>query len=252
MADVKQERVAKLMAQRGLCSRREAERLIEAGQVLVDGRLVCEPGCKAPVEAEIRIAAAGAATLTSRVTVALHKPAGVVSTQPQRGQVPAWRLLRADNAAGPIEPEVLRRVLAKPWTLAVAGRLDRDSRGLLVLTQDGTIARRIVGGHGVKKTYTVRTAEPISDTQVRKLCGPLTLDGQRLLPMEVCRLSSHVLRFVLAEGRKHQIRRVCRKVGLHVVDLFREAVGPIRISDLPEGRWRVVSEEELEKLRRLG
>jgi 23S rRNA pseudouridine2604 synthase len=118
----------------------------------------------------------------------------------------------------------------------------------LVLTQDGTVARRIIGGNGVKKEYVVRTEEPVSEEQVRKLRAPLTLDDRQLLPMSVRRVGVQVLRFVLVEGMKHQIRRVCRKVGLTVADLLRDAVGPFRIGDLPEGRWRLASPEELARL----
>lgn len=243
------ERVAKLMANRGLCSRREAERLIGEGLVLVNGVVVREQGCKAPRDADIRVAPAGAAHLASQVTILLHKPVGVVSTQPDEGQTPAWKLVTARRAYGAVEPAELARVTAEPWTLAVAGRLDRASRGLLVMTRDGSVARRIVGGQGVEKCYLVRTAEAATDGQIRKLRGRLVLDEQPLLPMQVDRLAEDTLRFVLVEGKKHQIRRLCRRVGLSVVDLFRTAIGPLAIADLPEGTWRVVRPEELERLR---
>ena len=243
------ERVAKLMARRGLCSRREAERLIEQGLVLVDGAPVREQGCKASADADIRIAPGGAAHLAAQITVLLHKPVGIVSTQPGARQTPAWRLVTAERAHGTIDRGVLVRALAEPWTLSVAGRLDRASRGLLVLTQDGTVARRIIGGEGVEKCYLVRTVEPATDAQIRKLCGRVQLDGEELQPMRVERVSAETLRFVLTEGKKHQIRRVCRRVGLSVTDLFRSAIGPLAIGDLPEGRWRLARPEEIERLR---
>ncbi len=240
-----EERIAKIMARRGLCSRREAERLIDAGQVVVDGVVVSGQGQKAPLDAAIVIAPAGAAALDTKLTVVLNKPAGIVSTQPEPNQTPAWRLLRAANAQGETDAEIVRRVAAAPQSFSVAGRLDRASRGLLVMTQDGTVARRIIGAHDVRKLYVVQLAEPVSAAQVHKLSGRMSLEGELLLPMTVERLGPDVLRFGLVEGRKHQIRRVCRKVGLDVVDLFREAVGPIHIGDLPEGSWRVVSAAEL-------
>jgi 23S rRNA pseudouridine2604 synthase len=242
------ERVAKLMAQRGLCSRREAERLIDAGQVEVDGVKVTEQGSKARPDADIRITAAGEQTLGQRLTVVLHKPVGVVSMLPEPGQTPAWKLLRRDTASGAIDPAELERIVAAPSTLSVAGRLDRASRGLLVLTQDGAVARRIVGGNGVRKKYVVRTAENVGEEQVRKLCGPLVLDDRPLLPMSVRRVGPKMLRFVLVEGRKHQIRRVCRKVGLNVTDLYRESIGPLRIGDLLEGTWRLATAGEIADL----
>lgn len=250
MPEVIQQRVAKLMAGRGLCSRREAERLILAGEVTVDGTLVLEPGHKAPLDAVIRVSANAEAGLASKLTVVLHKPVGIVSTQPEAGQVPAWKLLRTDSVAGEIDPSTLARVLAKPSALSVAGRLDRASRGLLVLTEDGTVARRIIGGHSIKKSYRVRMSDPVNDAQLRKLGGAMSLQGRTLLPMEVRRIGPDLLRFVLVEGRKHQIRLVCRKVGLSVVDLCREAVGPLRLGDLPAGKWRLATRDEIASLLR--
>lgn len=242
------ERVAKIMARRGMCSRREAERLIAAGDVRVNGVVVQEQGCKAPLDAEIVLGTAAHATLDARLTVLLHKPVGVVSTLPEPGQTPAWRLLSAETVVDPIDPATLARVLADPETLSVAGRLDRNSRGLLLLTQDGTIARQLVGGNGVEKSYLVRTAEAITDSQLEKLRGPLRLDEQLLQPMGVERLAPHLLRFVLVEGRKHQLRRVSRHVGLHVVDLLRTGIGPFSIAGLAEGRWRLVTADEVQRL----
>lgn len=244
-----EERVAKLMANRGLCSRREAERLIEQGAVAVDGVVVREQGCKAPPDADIRIAAGGVAELAAQVTILLHKPIGVVSTQPEAGQTPAWKLVTRARAHGAGESTALARATNEPWRLAVAGRLDRASRGLLVMTQDGSVARRIIGGHGVEKCYLVRTAEPPTDLQIRKLRGRLSLDDQPLLPMRVERVAEDTLRFVLVEGKKHQIRRLSRRFGLTVVDLFRVAIGPLAIGDLPEGQWRLARAGELERLR---
>jgi 23S rRNA pseudouridine2604 synthase len=237
------------MARRGLCSRREAERLIEAGLVLVDGVVVREQGTKALPDAKIEILPEGGRALAARLTVILHKPAGIVSTQPEPGQTPAWKLIRRDNVRGPVDPATLDRVVADPAGLSVAGRLDRASRGLLVLTQDGTLARLLIGGNAVEKSYLVRTAEPATDGQVRKLNAPMQLDGQPLLPMRVRAAGDSLLRFRLREGKKHQIRRVCRHVGLDVTDLFRESVGPLRIGDLPEGQWRLATEDELARLR---
>lgn len=126
------ERVAKLMARRGLCSRREAERLIAAGQVTVDGQQVWEQGVKAPADAEIAILGGGLSLLEGKLTVLLHKPPGVVSALPRAGQVAAWQLLRPDNVAAEIDAALLRRILAAAPALAVAGRLDRARRGLFV------------------------------------------------------------------------------------------------------------------------
>jgi len=242
------ERVTKIMAARGMCSRREAERLIDAGEVLVDGEVVREQGRKARADARIEIVGAGLARRQELVTVLLHKPVGIVSTQPEPGQVPAHKLLRRDNVAGVVDPDTLRRVTSDPASLSVAGRLDRASRGLLVLTQDGTVARRIIGGGELEKVYLVRTREPATDAQIRKLCGPLALDERRLRPMKVQRAGENTLRFALVEGRYHQIRRLCRRFGLEVEDLFRIAIGPFRLGDLPEGHWRLATAREMTAL----
>jgi len=243
------ERVAKLMASRGLCSRREAERLIEQGVVQVDGVIVREQGCKASPDADIRLVGGGAAHLGARLTILLHKPVGVVSTQPSPGQMPAWKLVTRTRVHGRSDAGLVASATAEPWTLSVAGRLDRASRGLLVMTQDGTIARRLIGGQGVEKSYLVRTSEAATDAQLGKLRGRLRLDDEVLQPMRVERVDADTLRFVLVEGKKHQIRRVCRRFGLTVVDLFRTAIGPLGLGDLPEGQWRVARPEELERLR---
>lgn len=242
------ERIAKIMARRGMCSRREAERLIAAGEVSVNGVVVREQGSKAPLDAEIVLGAAGHAELEAKLTVLLHKPVGVVSTLPEPGQTPAWRLLRADTVVAPIDAALLARVLAEPSSLSVAGRLDRNSRGLLLLTQDGTVARQLVGGNGITKEYLVRTEPAATDSQIAKLRGPLRLDDQPLRPMRVARAEPSVLRFALVEGRKHQLRRVCRHVGLEVVDLLRTAIGPFSIDGLAEGRWRLLKADELQRL----
>jgi 23S rRNA pseudouridine2604 synthase len=157
-------------------------------------------------------------------------------------------LLRKETAVGALDASALARVIAAPTTLSVAGRLDRSSRGLLVLTQDGTIARRLIGGNEVEKEYLVKTTVAVTDSQLAKLRGPLRLDDQPLRPMQVDRPETNVLRFVLIEGRNHQIRRVCRHVGLHVLDLFRVAIGPFSVDGLPEGHWRVAKADELQRL----
>jgi 23S rRNA pseudouridine2604 synthase len=159
-------------------------------------------------------------------------------------------LLRADTVVGAIDPATLARVVAQPETLAVAGRLDRSSRGLLLLTQDGTVARQLVGGNRVEKHYLVRTTEAVTDSQLAKLRGPLRLDDQPLRPMRVELVEPSLLGFVLVEGRKHQLRRVCRHVGLHVVDLLRTAIGPFSIAGLPERGWRLVTTDEVHRLMR--
>jgi 23S rRNA pseudouridine2604 synthase len=157
-------------------------------------------------------------------------------------------LIRPENAHGPIDAEVLASVVGNPQRFNVAGRLDRASRGLLVLTEDGRVAKRLISGHEVEKTYVVRVAGVVHEEQLIKLRGDLALDGQALLPMRAERVSANAIRFVLVEGRKHQIRRVCRKVGVNLTDLLREEVGPFHLDPLPEGKWRLATADELADL----
>ena len=240
-------RITKLMSERGMCSRREAERLIDAGAVMVDGQVVREQGVKATRTADIQISGRGANWMANKVTVVLNKPMGIVSTQPEGEQVAAWTLLTAERLHGRAD-EAADRVMANPYYLNVAGRLDRDSHGLLVLSTDGLVVKAITGGSEVAKTYLVRVDGQPSEDQISRLRGKLVLDGKKLRPMAVTRAGRDRLRFELTEGRKHQIRRVCQLVGLEVVDLQRTAVGAWKLDDLPSGHWRVVPQAEVAKL----
>ena len=143
------ERVAKLMAQRGLCSRREAERLIERGLVIVDGVVMREQGCKAEPDAEIRLAPGGTETLAAKLTVVVHKPIGIVSTLPEAGQTPAAELLTAARAFGPVDDAAMARIVADPSSLSVAGRLDR---AIVVFTSDHG---DLLGDHGHSQKWTM-------------------------------------------------------------------------------------------------
>ncbi len=242
------QRVTKLLAKRGVCSRREAERLIDAGEVLVEGRVV-ERGAKVHPDALIEVTTAGQRSLASAVTVALHKPVGIVSSLPEDGQREARSLIKATTLHGDCDSSSLRRVLSAADNLAVAGRLDRASRGLLILTSDGVVARALIGSHTISKSYVVTVDGDVAEGQLARLNRSMSLDDRRLLPMVVRRAGRGRLRFELVEGMKHQIRRCCGKVGLEVVDLFRDAVGPVRLGELPEGRWRPLGDGELAALR---
>ncbi|TVR11635.1 MAG: rRNA pseudouridine synthase [Planctomycetota bacterium] len=242
-----QQRVAKLMAQRGMCSRREAERLIEVGAVLVDGQVVRTQGVKAAPDAEIRLSPHGSNRIQAHTSILLHKPMGIVSTQPEDGQTAAWQLLSSSSAHGRNDAQAVERVLAKPWTMAVCGRLDRDSRGLLILTQNGVLAKTLTGSRGVEKRYLVSVDRHVNQEHLQRLRGEWSLDGHQLLPMRVEQAGPRRLRFVLREGRKHQIRRVCAELELRVVDLLREAIGPWSLGSLPEGKWSVIDPQTVQR-----
>lgn len=249
-------RLNKLMAERGLCSRREADAWIAAGRVRVNGE-VAVMGQRVTPLARVEVDGQAQAESAARLTVLLHKPMGFVSGTPEDGHQPAVTLVtperrwRGDSSGVP-----LRGVDRKG--LAPAGRLDADSTGLLVLTQDGRVARRLVGDQGeVEKEYLVRVtcthqgevihqgvrARVPAQTLARLRHG-LALDGQALRPAEVAWQNDEQLRFVLRQGKKRQIRRMCEAVGLRVVGLKRVRIGQVHLGQLPPGQWRVLGPNE--------
>ena len=237
-------RLSKLMSERGLCSRREADSYIERGLVFVDGRRVSELGTRVDPGCAIRLDSAASAQQQRRVTILLHKPVGYVSGQPEPGYQPAVALIRPetqwrDGRAGPaFHPAHLKG-------LAPAGRLDIDSTGLLVLTQDGRIARQLIGDDSeIEKEYLVRVAGRLDEAGLARLNHGLSLDGHRLRPAKVGWQNADQLRFILKEGRKRQIRRMCELVGLQVVGLKRVRIGRVRLGDLPPGQWRYLRPDE--------
>ncbi|WP_407279662.1 pseudouridine synthase [Aromatoleum evansii] len=236
-------RLSKVMAERGLCSRREADEFIERGWVLVDGQCVSELGTRIDPNAEITLAPQACRRQSQRVTILLHKPVGYVSGQPEPGYEPAVSLIGAANQ--------FDRDTAQPFDfahlkgLAPAGRLDIDSTGLLVLTQDGRIARQLIGDDSeVDKEYLVRVEGELDERGLALLNHGLELDGRKLRRAKVEWINEDQLRFVLREGRKRQIRRMCELVGLKVVGLKRIRIGRVRLGDLPLGQWRFLHEDE--------
>jgi 23S rRNA pseudouridine2604 synthase len=236
-------RISKLMAERGLCSRREADNYIEQGLVYVDGQRVTELGTRADSRAIITLAPGAKLQQERRVTILLHKPVGYVSGQAEDGYEPAVVLVTPENQFG--EDRDIRFTRAHLRGLAPAGRLDIDSTGLLVLTQDGRIARQLIGDDSdVEKEYLVRVEGDIIENGLKLLNHGLSLDGKPLRPAKVSWSNEDQLRFVLREGKKRQIRRMCELVGLHVVGLKRVRIGRIPLSDLPLGQWRYLREGE--------
>ncbi len=237
-------RLSKLMSERGLCSRREADSYIERGLVFVDGKRVSELGTKVDPACAIRLDTAASQQQQQRVTILLHKPIGYVSGQPEPGYQPAVVLIRPETqwldgrATQAFHPSHLKG-------LAPAGRLDIDSTGLLVLTQDGRIAKQLIGDDSdVEKEYLVRVAGRLDEKDLARLNHGLSLDGRKLRPAKVSWQNADQLRFILKEGRKRQIRRMCELVGLKVVGLKRVRIGRVRLGDLPLGQWRYLQANE--------
>jgi 23S rRNA pseudouridine2604 synthase len=235
-------RLSKLMAQRGVCSRREADVFIEQGMVSVNGVIIDQLGAKVAPDAEITLAPQAVNKQKELITIILNKPVGYVSAQPEPGYAPAIKLITVANQFGKGNKRLMPEHLKG---LAVAGRLDIDSQGLLLFTQDGRLAKKIIGEESrVEKEYIVRVRGLLSDDGLRLLRGGLALDGKPLKPAQVEWINRDQLRFVLREGRKRQIRRMCDLVGLKVVGLKRVRVGKIKLGDLPEGKWRFLKADE--------
>jgi 23S rRNA pseudouridine2604 synthase len=237
-------RLSKLMSQRGLCSRREADKLIEQGLVRVDGDVVNTLGIKFPESVNIELSTKAKAMQDQRVTIMLNKPVGYVSGQAEGDYVPAVRLIKHDNQSE-LDRSKIKLQSEHFNGLAPAGRLDIDSQGLLVLTQDGRVAKQLIGQHSeLEKEYLVRVNGVISQEQIEKLTFGLELDGKPLKRAKIRLLNPEQLQFILREGKKRQIRRMCDAVGLHVIGLKRVRVGELRLGKLKEGEWRYVDRAE--------
>lgn len=233
------QRVNKWLAQRGVCSRREAEALIAQGLVRIDGQRVDDPGRKIEPGQVLEIEPSGARALFS---IMLNKPVGIVSAQPERGQIPAARLLTKANLHS---GDPASAIPCADTSLPPLGRLDQDSRGLLLLSEDGVLAKAVIGPDSVlDKEYLVRVTGQIGDKKLTLLRHGLALDGRQLKPAQVTLATAQVLRIVLREGRNRQIRRMCEAVDLEVIDLFRIRIGPLELGDLPEGKWRPLSPQQ--------
>lgn len=232
------------MAQRGMCSRREADRYIERALVEVDGERISELGTKVSPDADIQLVEAAEKHRAAQATFLINKPIGYVSAQPEDGHRPASDLLdRPNQWDKDRSPRKFHHGQLRG--LAPAGRLDIDSQGLLVLTQDGRVARRIIGEDSdVDKEYLVRVEGQLSDEGLKLLNHGLELDGKALKPAKVTWQNEDQLRFILREGKKRQIRRMVEMVGLKVVGLKRIRIGKIVLGNLPEGQWRYLGDGE--------
>ncbi|WP_180683129.1 pseudouridine synthase [Tepidicella baoligensis] len=253
-------RLNKRLADMGLCSRREADEWIARGWVRVNGR-PAQTGQSVTLADRVEVAAEAGERQQSRVTILLHKPVGYVSGLPEDGHQSAAVLIRPGTRWR--EDRSRRRFeAAHTRGLAPAGRLDIDSTGLLVLTQDGRVAKALIGADSeVEKEYLVRVqwapqgprgagvvAQNVQAVfpveRLALLRHGLSLDGQPLKPARVDWQNPEQLRFVLQEGKKRQIRRMCEQVGLHVVGLKRIRIGRITLGHLPLGQWRYLGEHE--------
>lgn len=235
-------RISKVLSERGVCSRREADAFMEKGWVYLDGVPATLGERMAPGQ-RVTLDARAEQALGRQVTILLNKPVGYVSNQPEKGYPAAVSLIRPDNqfVTGGDDRAFDRAHLV---ALAPAGRLDIESQGLLVLTQDGPLARRLIGSHTVEKEYLVRVHGTLSDRDLARLNRGMVLDGEPLRAARVSWQNREQLRFVLTEGKKRQIRRMCEAVGLTVTGLKRVRIGRVRLGALPPGKWRYLGKDE--------
>lgn len=231
-------RLQKVLADAGVASRRKAETLIEGGNVKVNGR-IAQIGDKAdPQRDRITVHGKPLDTHTEACYVMLHKPRGFITTM-------------SDERSRKCVAELVADVPARVYPV---GRLDRESEGMLLLTNDGDFANAMTHPtHHVSKTYRVTVRPGVTEDQLTALSAGVLIDGRRTAPAQVRVLTQEpgrvVLEIVLHEGRNRQIRKMCEQVGLEVARLKRTAVGPLRLGMLQPGQWRYLSAEEVRRLK---
>lgn len=239
-------RLSKLMSERGICSRREADDYIARGLVFVNGERISTLGQKFTQDVRITLDAEALQQQKEAVTIIVNKPIGYVSAQPEDGYLPAVKLILSENqyndSLNP-DPRSVKKLENKHFDkLAVVGRLDIDSQGLLIFTQDGALAKKIIGEDSdIEKEYIVRVDGFLSKDDLELLRFGLEMEGKPLRRAEVDWLNEDQLRFVLKEGKKRQVRRMCEAVGLRVRGLKRVRVGQLMLGNLPEGQWRFLT-----------
>lgn len=237
-------RLAKRMAVLGMCSRREADAYILKGWVKVNGVTATEKGQKVTEQDKITMNTQAQNEQNGRVTILIHKPVGYVSAQPEKGYRAAVELIVPENHWEE-DKSGIRYDDRQKYGLAPAGRLDIDSTGLLVMTQDGVVAKQLIGETSdIEKEYLVRVSGKIAPNGLQLLNHGLSLDNQKLRPAKVNWQNEDQLRFILKQGKKRQIRRMCELVGLHVVALKRIRMGKVKLGPLPPGKWRYLRSDE--------
>ncbi|AYR24308.1 pseudouridine synthase [Herbaspirillum rubrisubalbicans] len=241
-------RLSKRMSELGLCSRREADEWIEKGWVRVDGQVVSVLGSKVLPHQKVTVERQASAEQAQRVTILINKPMGYVSGQAEDGYKPAVVLVNEQSRWTEDQTE-MRFHPRQLKSLVPAGRLDIDSVGLLVLTQDGRIAKQLIGeDSAVDKEYLVRVqyTRPgkLPESDLKRLNHGLIMDGKPLRPAKVVWQNEDQLRFTLREGKKRQIRRMCDMVGLKVIGLKRVRIGGVKLGELPTGQWRYLRPDE--------
>jgi 23S rRNA pseudouridine2605 synthase/23S rRNA pseudouridine2604 synthase len=225
-------RLQKFLSRAGICSRRKGEEYIKAGWVKVNGRIVTELGVKVDPERDaVEVDSDAIRSASPPTYIALNKPSGYVSSCHQQNEKIVLDLLDISERVYPI------------------GRLDKDSTGLLLLTNDGRLHHQLSHpSFNHEKEYEVTVAKPLPEGALRKMAKGLPMMGTRTRPARVNRISARRLRIVLREGKNRQIRRMVRKVGGRVTHLKRIRIANIKLDNLPSGSWRYLTETEKENL----
>jgi 23S rRNA pseudouridine2604 synthase len=251
-------RVNKLIAASGLCSRRQADQYIENGWIrLIDAPTqALHPGLQVPFDSKWEFLPAAWRDIQQKVSLVLHKPVGYVSSQPNPSAKPSIQLLTNENEWKPMKskPQQQRKTPRNLSNLAVAGRLDLNSSGLLLFTQQGALAKAVIGPNSrVEKEYLVRVRDPSSNVlhydeiqeRIHLLRQGIQDRGDFLQAVSVDVLNEQQIQFVLHAGKHHHLRRMCAAVGWHVEALKRVRIGTCVLGGLPLGKWRYLNDEEL-------
>lgn len=238
-------RLSKLMSQRGICSRREADSYIEKGWVIVDGKSVSELGLKVDPNCKIVLSKEARNISNEKASIVLNKPVGYASAPSSENHPMAIDLINAENQCS-LNKKKFKFSDSHLKGLSSVGRLDIDSKGLMLFTQDGVIAKSVIGDKSdIEKEYLVRVEGEITPQILKKLEFGLELDGMRLRRARIKQLAPQLIQFILKQGRKRQIRRMCDLVGLKVISLKRVRIGKIVLGALKAGQWRYLDKSEI-------
>ena len=235
-------RLQKFIAECGVASRRSAEKMIESGRVTVNGEVVDYMGCTIdPDIDEIRVDGKVLRVEAKKYYIMLNKPKNYVTTV-------------SDDLGRPTVMHLVSDINARIYPV---GRLDFDTTGLLIMTNDGDFANILTHPkHTVNKTYIARIDKMLSEEQLKKLCHGIELDGVMTAPAraENIKRPKHGIevKITIHEGRNRQVRRMLEAVGVNVMSLKRISVGSLTLGNLPEGKWRALSDAEINKLRGKG
>ena len=229
-------RLNKYLSDAGVCSRREADRLIESGRVTVDGKMA-SPGTKVEPGQEVQIGKKVIKNHTEKIVLAVNKPAGIVCTEDKK------------------EKKNIIRYLNYPVRVTYAGRLDKDSEGLLIMTNDGDLINGMMRArYGHEKEYKVTVNQPITDEFVYKMAsGVRIIDREKKMdvitrPCKVKKIGKYTFSIILTQGLNRQIRRMCDALGYKVTRLVRVRIMNVKLGGLKTGAVRKLTEQELKEL----